>query len=83
MTARVYELAKKYGITNKELLHILAEKGFELPSHMSALSDKAIQAVEEYFNAKKEVAQTVAKSGPKFTPEVPPVTIAQQVPNKS
>ena len=43
---RVYELAEQMNKTNKEILSILKDKGIELASHMSTLSDEQIDAVK-------------------------------------
>ena len=43
---RVYELAEQMNKTNKEILSILKDKGIEVASHMSTLSDKQIDAVK-------------------------------------
>ena len=42
---RVYELAEQMNKTNKEILSILKDKGIEVASHMSTLSDEQIDAV--------------------------------------
>ena len=43
---RVYELAEQMNKTNKEILSILKDKGIEVASHMSTLSDEQINAVK-------------------------------------
>ena len=43
---RVYELAEQRNKTNKEILSILKDKGIEVASHMSTLSDEQIDAVK-------------------------------------
>ena len=43
---RVYELAEQVNKTNKEILSILKDKGIEVASHMSTLSDEQIDAVK-------------------------------------
>ena len=43
---RVYELAEQMNKTNKEILSILKDKGIEVASHMSTLSDEKIDAVK-------------------------------------
>ena len=43
---RVYELAEQKNKTNKEILSILKDKGIEVASHMSTLSDEQIDAVK-------------------------------------
>ena len=42
---RVYELAKELNKTNKEMLAMLKEKGIEVASHMSTLSDEQLYAL--------------------------------------
>ena len=42
---RVYELAKELNKTNKEMLSMLKEKGIEVASHMSTLSEEQINKV--------------------------------------
>ena len=42
----VYELAAEMNKTNKEILSILKDKGIEVASHMSTLSDEQIDAVK-------------------------------------
>ena len=39
---RVYELSKKLGLSNKELLDKLHQAGFDVVTHMSALSQEAV-----------------------------------------
>ena len=43
---RVYELAEQMNKINKEILSILKDKGIEVASHMSTLSDEQIDAVK-------------------------------------
>ena len=50
---RVYELAEQMNKTNKEILSILKDKGIEVASHMSTLSDEQIDAVKRYPEEEK------------------------------
>jgi len=52
MAVRVYELSKKLGITNKELLEILKSIGVEVSSHISVLPNDIIELIEEEVKAK-------------------------------
>ena len=53
---RVYELAKELGKSNKEMLEMLKDKGIEVASHMSTLSEEQINAVKpKAAPAKQEV----------------------------
>jgi translation initiation factor IF-2 len=58
---RVYEYSKKCGLSNKELISLLNDHGFEAPSHMSVLSDEAIAFLEKRF----------MQAPKKTSPEVP------------
>lgn len=53
MAMRVYELSKQLNISNKELLNILQQLGFEVSSHISVLTQEAIDKASEKVNAKK------------------------------
>ena len=51
---RVYELAKKMGLENKDLLAKLAEAGVEVGSHSSTLSDEDLRKLEALTNPPEE-----------------------------
>jgi translation initiation factor IF-2 len=51
---RVYELAKKLGIENKDLLAKLAEAGVDVASHASSLTDEDMQKFEQFNNPTQE-----------------------------
>jgi translation initiation factor IF-2 len=51
---RVYELAKKIGIENKDLLAKLAEAGVDVASHASSLSDEDMHKFESFNNPTQE-----------------------------
>ena len=60
---RVYELAKEMNKTNKEMLGLLKEKGIEVASHMSTLSEEQIKEVMEVAEQmSEEVLQELEKS---------------------
>jgi translation initiation factor IF-2 len=46
MALRVYELSKQLGISNKELLKLLADAGFVYASHMAVLGEDALAYVK-------------------------------------
>lgn len=51
MKLRVHELAKRYGVKNKEFLEILnAEIGIDVTSHLKNLDEDQIEKVEEYYS---------------------------------
>ena len=62
---RVYELAEQMNKSNKEILSILKDKGIEVASHMSTLSDEQIGAVKGDTAAKKEGQQEMSEDTPK------------------
>ncbi len=61
---RVYELAKEMNKTNKEMLGLLKEKGIEVASHMSTLSEEQIRAVKTAPAKEAPAKETVAKEAP-------------------
>ena len=77
MAVRVYELSKKLGITNKELIALLNEQGFSVVSHSSTVSPEAIVFIEQKFQKKTavsapQVSQTQPKSPISHLKPVPP-----------
>ena len=66
---RVYEIAKDLGISSKEILSMLKEKDIDLPSHMSILSDQAIDLVKKKFS--KAPVKASASTSEKKTAEKP------------
>lgn len=60
MATRVYELAKKFGITSKELVELLKEKGYTV-TPIGVVPEDAIALVEKHFGkpqSKKEALVT-------------------------
>lgn len=54
---RLYEFSKKFGFSNKELMALLNEHGFEISSHMALLSDQALAFLEKQLLKKEEQKQ--------------------------
>lgn len=54
MAIRVYELSKKFGISNKDLLKFLNENGFSINTHMAVLPDEALVLIETKFGPKNQ-----------------------------
>ncbi len=52
MTMRVYELAKKLGMENKELIPELKRLGVAVASHSSALDEPTVKKVLEQLTSK-------------------------------
>lgn len=51
---RVYEIAKKFGKDNKEILEILKSNHIDVKNHMSTIEDAQVQIVEKALAPKKE-----------------------------
>lgn len=47
MTVRIYELSKKYNLSNKEILKLLQDNGFEISTHMSVAPQEVIDFLEK------------------------------------
>ncbi|HKL48495.1 MAG TPA: translation initiation factor IF-2 [Desulfuromonadales bacterium] len=58
---RVYELAQKLGLENKELIERLKSKGVEVKSHMSVVEENDLKAFEETSTAGGDTDQTVER----------------------
>ncbi len=82
---RVYEFAKKYNLSNKDILVFLQENGFKIQSHMAMVPAAALELLTKKY-AKVEVAsptpkpakaqiieQKPPKEEKKPTPPAPPV----------
>jgi translation initiation factor IF-2 len=57
--ARIYEIAKKFGKTNKELLEKLKEMNIPVKNHMSVLDDSEIERVKDALFGKKAKEQII------------------------
>ena len=51
---RVHELAKQLNKDSKEIISILKEKGVEVKSHMSSITDESVELVKKAFAPKEE-----------------------------
>jgi len=92
---RVYEIAKKKGVSSKQLLELLKKEGVSLSSHMAVLPEDAIPVLEKAFKpvalrpvvlkpvaASKPAAKKITK--PVFTkPTITKPVAAKPVPKKS
>ncbi len=67
MSLRVYEFSKKIGVSSKDILEVLKDNNFDVPSHMSILSDEAILLLEKSF-AKNAVTED--KTSQSALPEI-------------
>jgi translation initiation factor IF-2 len=79
---RVYELAKKLGITNTQVLDILEKLGVTVKSHSSTVEDDTVGNVERFVKDMKhngpsstEMTSTPEKKEPTLPRSVPPKTL--------
>ena len=49
---RVYELAKKFGVSSKQLMELLAQEGIEASSHMALLNEHDAARIEQLMSKK-------------------------------
>lgn len=59
---RVYELAKRHGLTSKELIKILGELGVPIKNHMSSLDPETIILVESELDPQQEIGTDQEKT---------------------
>ena len=69
---RIYELSKKININSKDIIEKLKEMGNEVSSHMSAISEKEAQEIENFF-IKPAKPQKEEKPEPKKEKKAPQV----------
>jgi len=76
---RVYELSKKLGLSNKELIDKLQHAGFDGLTHMSALSQEAIDIASQPIKKKSAPIESI-----EIKVEIPPknTTTTKEVENK-
>ncbi len=74
---RVYEFAKLLDVSNKDLLTLLSQNGFEVKSHMAALSSEATEFLNKKLEEQKAPKKTAAepvKNEKKIEVQVPTST---------
>jgi translation initiation factor IF-2 len=55
---RVYEIAKEYGVSSREVLEALNKAGIKLASHMSVVPDGGERCLEKVFGEAKRIASS-------------------------
>lgn len=58
---RVYEIAKKFGVTNKDILDFLSQHDIVAKSHMSNLNEDAVRLIEASFSKKEITMHEIKK----------------------
>ncbi len=68
---RVYEFAKKYNVSSKDLLKQLSAAGLAVKSHMSVLEEKALDLLKKKYGdtKKKEAKKVEPTKAPKKAPQ--------------
>ena len=61
---RIYELAKEYGVTSKEVMSILSSNDIEFKNHTSTVNEAAKELVENVYRPAKKITPQ-AKPAPK------------------
>jgi translation initiation factor IF-2 len=62
---RIHELAKKYNVTNEELIALLKQSGHEVTNHMSAVDYDMLAALDRHFSWSNTATKKPAKKGAK------------------
>lgn len=79
---RIYELAKEYGVSSKEVMTVLENNQIEFKNHTSTVTEEAHQLLEKKFRSPKVASSHVQKSDvpagkppsqEKAIPKAPPV----------
>ena len=61
---RIYEIAKDYGVTSKDVMAVLETKQIEFKNHTSSVNEDARQMLEQAFRPGKPAAPKVAPAKP-------------------
>lgn len=75
---RVYEFSKQSGIPTRELLEILREKGFVVPSHMSVLGDEELNFLKKRLTPEVPAQPKEIKESQQNQSKEKPINVPQQ-----
>ncbi len=59
---RVYELAKKYGLTNEQMINFLIDNGIDVVSHMSSVKMSSVSQLMKLLEGKKNFHEHTNKT---------------------
>ena len=80
---KIYEIAKKLGLTSKEVLEVAQKLNIEVKSHMSGIEEEEAKKIEKSLLNKKETAEKTQKTQKQNTTqkkeEKAPVIIRREV----
>jgi translation initiation factor IF-2 len=57
---RVYEVAKQYDVSSKDIIALLEKNSITVKSHMSLLDDKALAVIDSFFTSTESVSEPYA-----------------------
>ncbi len=77
---RVYELAKRHGLTSKELIKVLKDLGVSIKNHMSTLDPETIMLIESELDPEQEISQDQEKDVNIIPEEEMPVEPEKETP---
>lgn len=77
---RVYEIAKQYGVSSKEIMLFLESSGMSVKSHMSQLDDQTLLLIEKKFKTVSSIISTNKENVPEEQKIVPTQNI---IPSKN
>ena len=82
---RVYELAKRYGLSSKAFVQELQEYGVPVKNHMSTLDPDTVELIEAERNAKKSKPESSFKQDRVEVEEAATigVTVEEETPSNS
>ncbi|KPU43902.1 translation initiation factor IF-2 [Oxobacter pfennigii] len=60
--SRVYELAKEYNVTSKDLIELLKEFNINIKNHMSIVEDEGLKIIKDYYGVKEEANKDATKN---------------------
>ena len=79
---KIYEIAKKLGLTSKEVLDMAQKLNIEVKSHMSGVEEEEAKKIEEKLSKKTEVKKedkNIKQNTPQKKEEKAPVIIRREV----
>lgn len=80
---RIYEFAKKYNISNKEILSFLQQEGFNVQSHMALIPPPALALLTKKYADEPKVSSGTSSSAPVKPQKVEEKKKAQEEPVKT
>ena len=80
---KIHEIAKKLGLTSKEVLEVANKLNIEVKSHMSGVDDEEAKKIEDTVAKKEGQNSTSVKKDEENSKELPPVPKSKILSNMS